>query len=137
MTASIAQSAPVTVSFSTGRVRTGRIISGILTALFALDGFMKVVKARPVVETSMKMGLPVDLIAGIGTVLLVCTLLYAIPRTAVLGAVLLTGYLGGAVLFNLRVELPMLTNTLFPVYMGVLVWVGLYLRDERVRELLA
>jgi hypothetical protein len=75
-------------------------------------------------------------IITIGVILLVCTILYLIPQTAVLGAILLTGYLGGAVATNFRVQAPLFSNVLFPVYLGIFVWLGLYLRDARIRELL-
>jgi hypothetical protein len=83
-----------------------------------------------------RLGYPESVIQGLGIVLLVCTILYAIPRTSILGAILLTGYLGGAVAANVRVGNPLFSHTLFPVYVALLVWAGLYLRDRRLRGLI-
>jgi hypothetical protein len=93
------------------------------------------VKPIQVVEGSVRLGVPISLSVTIGTVLLVCTILYAIPRSAFLGAILLTGYLGGAVAIQLRVGSPMF-ETIFPVIFGVLIWAGLFLRDARLRSLI-
>ena len=84
-----------------------------------------------------QLGYPVPLAPVIGTILLICVVLYAIPRTAPLGAILLTGYLGGAVASQLRIGMPLFTYTLAPTYLAALAWGGLYLRDSRVRALLA
>ena len=115
-------------------VWTGRILSGLVVAFMLLDGGMKVAGAQVVREGSVALGYPPSTMFGIGAVLLACTLLYAIPRTAVLGAVLLTGYLGGAIATHVRVGDPLLTHTLFPIYVAALAWGGLYLRDARVRN---
>jgi hypothetical protein len=117
-------------------VWAGRIVSGLTVVFLLLDAVMKVIKARFVVEATMQIGYPESVIAGIGVVLLVCTLLYVIPRTSVLGAILLTGYLGGAVATHLRVGDPLFSHVLFPVYVGIMVWGGVFLRDERVRALI-
>ena len=117
------------------RLRAGRILSG-LTAVFLLaDSAGKLAKPAPVVEGTIKYGYQESVIVKLGIVLLVSTVLYLIPRTSVLGAILLTGYLGGAVATHVRVGDPLFTNILFPVYIGILVWGGLYLRDERLRAL--
>ena len=106
-------------------------------ALFLLvDGAMKLVRPAPVVPATVELGYSESVIVPLGVVLLASTLLYLVPRTAVLGAILLTGYLGGAVATHLRVGNPMLTHTLFPVFFGALLWGGLYLRDARLRALL-
>jgi hypothetical protein len=108
-----------------------------LPALFLLvDGAMKLAKPAFVVEATVQLGYPERVIVGIGVVLLACTLLYVAPRTAVLGAILLTGYLGGAVATHVRVGNG-LFNILFPVILGALLWGGLALRDPRVAALLA
>ena len=118
------------------RLWAGRIVS-TLTILFLLfDGVTKVMKVPAVMEASTQAGYPASTIPGIGLVLIVCTLLYAIPRTSILGAILLTGYLGGAVATNVRIIAPLFTNVLAPVYFGVMVWGGLYLRDDRLRALI-
>lgn len=114
----------------------GRIISGLVIAFSVLDGAMKVAQVPMVLKASAELGFSAGAVLAIGVVLLVCTLLYAIPRTAILGAVLLTGYLGGAAATNLRAGTPLFTNVLFPVYMGVLAWWALYLRDRRLRGLI-
>ena len=118
------------------RIWIGRIMS-FLPALFLLvDGAMKLAKPAFVVEATVQLGYPERLIVGIGVLLLVCTLIYLVPRTAVLGAILLTGYLGGAVATHVRVGNG-LFNMLFPVILGALLWGGLALRDLRVAALLA
>ena len=113
----------------------GRIISGVVTAFMLFDGIFKLPKPAPVVDSFKKLGYDPDIAIPIGVLALLCAILYAIPRTAVLGAILLTGYLGGAVATHVRVSDPLFTHILFPVYFGVLAWVGLYLRDERLRAL--
>jgi len=113
------------------------IILSALPALFVLfDGAIHLMVIPPVVESFTKLGYPVSTGRALGVIELVCIVLYLIPRTSVLGAVLLTGYLGGAVATNLRVGSPLFSHTLFPVYVGVLAWSGLFLRDERVRALI-
>lgn len=110
---------------------TGRILSGLVVAFVALDDVMKIVVAAPVVVASEKLGIPLDAVVGIGVTLLACTAVYAVPRTAVLGAVLLTGYLGGATATHVLAR-----GGAFPVgfavAFGVLVWVGLVLREPRL-----
>ena len=114
----------------------GRIMS-VLPALFLLvDAIMKFVKPAPVVEATVKLGYPESTIFGMGIVLLACTVLYLIPATSVLGAILLTGYLGGAVATHVRVGDPLFTHTLFPVYLGIMIWGGLYWREARLRALI-
>jgi hypothetical protein len=113
----------------------GRVLSGAAALFFVMDGGMKLFKPPVVVETTLQLGYPEAAIVGIGVVLLVCTILYMIPRTAILGAVLLTGYLGGAVATHVRVSGP-LFNILFPIVFGCMVWGGLYLRDQRLRLVL-
>ena len=114
----------------------GRIVSALPVLLLLMDGVMKLIKPAPVVEATVKLGYPEAVILPLGVVLLFCTVLYAIPRTSVLGAILLTGYLGGAVATHVRVGDPLFTHALFPVYFGLLTWGGLYLRDGRLRALL-
>jgi len=116
------------------QIWSGRILSGLVTAFMLMDAGMKLVKPPFVVQASAQTGYPESTIVGIGVALLVCTLFYVIPRTSVLGAILLTGYLGGAVASNVRAETP-LFNTMFAAVFAVLVWGGLWLRDQRVRKL--
>jgi hypothetical protein len=107
-----------------------------LPAVFLLvDGGMKLVKPAPVVEATVRLGYPESVIFGLGIVLLACTVIYLVPRTSILGAILLTGYLGGAVATHVRVG-DGLFPIFFPVILGVLVWGGLFLRDHRLRALL-
>lgn len=122
------------IGVASGALWTGRVMSW-LTALFLLvDGAMKIVKPAPIVEATVRLGYPERVIVPLGVVLVVCTLLYLIPRTAVLGAILLTGYLGGAVATHVRAGEPW-TSILFAVVFGVLLWLGLYLRNPTLRLL--
>ena len=121
---------------SKGRLWTGRIMSALPALFLFVDAVGKLVKPAPVVEGTLQLGYPESVILGLGIVLLACTVLYVIPPTAILGAILLTGYLGGAVATHVRVGSPLFTHILFPVYVAVLVWGGLYLRDERLRALI-
>jgi hypothetical protein len=122
-------------SISSKQLWAGRILSGLPAAFMVLDGAMKLFKPAPVVKATLQLGYAESVIAGLGMVLLASTMLYVIPRTALLGAVLLTGYLGGAVATNVRVGAP-LFNIIFPVFLGALLWGGLWFRDQRLRELL-
>jgi len=115
----------------------GRVLSGIPALFLAFDAAMKLANPAFVAEASVKAGIPAELAVPLGVILAACLALYLIPRTAPLGAVLLTGYLGGAVLTHLRIGDPLISHTLFPIYVGALLWAGLYLRDDRVRRLLA
>jgi hypothetical protein len=121
--------------FSSGRIWVGRIISALPALFLLVDGGMKLFKPPVVVQSTLELGYPESTIVGIGVVLLACTILYLIPRTAVLGAVLLTGYLGGAVATHVRVGGPAF-NILFPVVLGGFLWGGLYLRGQRLHSLL-
>jgi hypothetical protein len=125
-----------TGAISSKAIWVGRIMSGLVILFLLLDGAMKLIPLNVVVEASAQLGIPADLARTLGVLSLVCTLLYAIPRTAVLGAILLTGYLGGAVASHLRVGDPLFTHVLFGVYLGLLVWGGLFLRDGRLRALI-
>lgn len=113
----------------------GRVLSGLAVAFFLMDGVMKLWKPAVVVEATLKLGYPESDIVGIGVLLLTCTLLYIFPRTSILGAILLTGYLGGAVASQLRAGNGWF-NVVFPVIFGAVIWSGLWLRDIRVRNLL-
>ncbi len=118
----------------TRRLWTGRIFSGLVVLFLVFDSMGKFFKPAAVVQGFARLGFPVSLSLAIGTILLACTILYAIPRTSILGAVLLTGYLGGAVASQLRAGEPLFGYVLFPVYFGILLWTGLYLREDRLRE---
>ena len=110
----------------------GRIISGWMVVFLLFDGGVKVMRVPGAVEATVRLGYPARLLLAIGIVELTCAILYVIPRTSILGAILLTGYLGGATATQVRLEDPWF---FFPIVIGVLVWLGLYLRDERLREL--
>ena len=116
-------------------VWTGRILSGLVALFFLMDGVMKLLKPSMVVEATRQLGYPESEIVGIGALLLACTLTYIFPRTSIFGAILLTGYMGGAVASQVRVGNAWF-NVMFALVFGVLVWVGLWLRDMRVRNLL-
>jgi hypothetical protein len=116
-------------------VWTGRIISALVVLFLLFDGVTKVMKEAHVLAASAQFGFPERTVVGIGVLLLACTAVYVIPRTSILGAILLTGYLGGATATNVRAGDP-LFETLFPVIFGVLVWGGLFLRDEPLRALI-
>ena len=120
---------------SRGKLWAGRIMSWLPALLLLVDGVMKLFKPAVVVEATLKLGYPENTILPIGIVLTVCTILYLIPRTAVLGAILLTGYLGGAVATHVRVGEGLFPIS-FPIIFGVLLWGGLYLRDNRLRTLI-
>jgi len=112
---------------------TGRVLSGLAILFLAWDAGIKLVVLAPVAEAFTRLGYPVSLAVGIGLLELACLALYVIPRTSVLGAVLLTGFLGGAISTHVRVQDPLLTHSFFPIYVGLLVWGGLLLRDAGVR----
>ncbi|HSI89198.1 MAG TPA: DoxX family protein, partial [Pyrinomonadaceae bacterium] len=101
-----------------------------------MDAVGKLVKPAPVIEGTVALGYQESVIVPLGIVLLISTVLYIVPPTALLGAILLTGYLGGAVATHVRIENPLFTHTLFPVYLGIMLWLGLYLRDRRLRDLM-
>jgi len=113
----------------------GRIISALPALFLLMDGGMKLAKPKVVVEATVQLGYSESVILPLGIVLLACTLLYVLPRTAMLGAILLTGYLGGAVATHVRVGAPVF-NMIFPVIFGGLLWLGLFLRDPRLHSLI-
>jgi DoxX-like protein len=115
---------------------TGRTLSALAVIFLVFDGSIKLMRLPVVLEATAQLGFRPSSIALTGGLLLVCTLVYAIPRTSVIGAVLLTGYLGGAVAAQLRVGNP-LFETVFPIIMGSMIWAGILGRDRQVRALLA
>lgn len=140
MQTTLAQSAPARdrQAMASGRAArtTGRILSGLSIAFLGMDAIVKVLLIEPVRAGASQLGYPPETMVPIGITLLVCTLLYAAPRTAVLGAILLTGYLGGAVATHVRILNPLITHAFFPLYLGAFVWGGLLLRDARLRAFL-
>ena len=114
----------------------GRALSGLAAVLLFTDSVGKLLEVAPVIEGTTQVGYPRDLVFTLGVILFIWVLTYVIPRTAVVGALLLTGYLGGAVATHVRIESPLFTHILAPVYMGAVVWGGLLLRDARLRAFL-
>ena len=123
------------VSISRTRLWTSRVLGGAAVAFLVFDAAIKIAVIPVVVDAFAQLGLPVALAQGIGVLELFCVSLYVFPATAVLGVVLLTGFLGGAIAIHTRVGDPLLSHVLFPVYVGALLWMSLYLRDDRVRAL--
>ena len=128
MTATFVDRAATTVSWP------GRVLSALVVAFMAFDGIIHIARPAPVIEAFAQLGYPLRLAVGLGVLELVFTLVYAIPRTAFIGALLLTGYLGGAIATQLRVGSGWFP-TIFPVIVAALLWTGLALRDPRVRGL--
>jgi len=123
-------------SVSKSTIWIGRIVSGLPALFLLVDGAMKLVKPAVVVEATTKLGYSESLIVPIGIILIACTLLYLIPTTSVLGAILLTGYLGGAVATHVRAAEGGVFPIIFPIIFGALLWLGLYLHDTRLRALI-
>jgi len=113
----------------------GWILTGFAGLFLLMDAAMKIVKTAPAVKGTVELGYPEGSLVGIGALLLLCTVVYLIPRSAIVGAVLLTGYLGGAIATQVRVGNPLFTHVLFPIYLAIMIWGALYLRDQRVRAL--
>jgi len=130
------QSAAQLNSVSKKSLWTGRVSSGLVTAFLIFDAVIHLLKPAPVVEGFAKLGFPIRLAVPLGIIELVCILLYVVPRTSILGAILLTGYLGGAIAIQLPTGNSLFGEVLFPVYIAAIVWGGIYLRDERLRTLI-
>ena len=128
------QAAPI----SKGALWTGYVLSALVILFLIFDSVVKLIPLEIALTTSGQLGYPstVGFTRGLGVLLLVCTALYAYPRTSILGAILLTGYLGGAIATQVRVGSPLLSHTLFGTYLGLMLWGGLYLRDLRLRALI-
>jgi hypothetical protein len=117
------------------RVLAGRVLSTLAILFLLFDSGLKVMKMAAAVEGTVQLGYPQHLVVVIGIIQLICVVLYAVPPTAVLGAILLTGYLGGAIATHVRVGSPLLGYTFFPIYVAALIWGGLFLREDRLRRL--
>lgn len=130
--------APAAITAAPGKARlwTGRVLSGLIIAFLALDAVMKFVQPAEVIKGTQEVGFALNTLVPLGVILLGSVILYAIPRTAVLGAILLTAYLGGAVATHVRMSAPLFSHTLFPVYFGIALWGGLYLRNPRIAAML-
>lgn len=131
---SISEIAPV----SPGALWTGRALSGVIVLFMIFDGVIKLPPLDVVTQTMVPLGWPADVNVArmLGVIGLISTALYALPRTSVLGAILLTAYMGGAIATNVRVDNPLFSHMLFGVYLGIILWGGLYLRNARVRALI-
>lgn len=129
------QSLTQTVPVSIKMLWAGRIISALAILFLIFDGVIKVIQHPEAVEPTMQLGYPAGLVMGIGLIELVCLAVYVIPQTSILGAILLTGYLGGAVATQVRAG-SNLFSVVFPVIIGALIWGGLWLRDDRLRALI-
>jgi hypothetical protein len=114
----------------------GYVLTALVAAFLAFDMVMKVLRLAPAVQGTTELGYPAGTVVWIGMIELVCLVLYLVPRTSVLGALVLTGYLGGAIATHVRVGSPLVSHTLFPIYVALMMWGGLYLRESRLRELL-
>jgi hypothetical protein len=125
----------VAAAASTRTPWAGVIVTALPVLFLLFDGVIKLTNVAPVADSFRQLGYPVALAPAIGVLELACIAVYLVPRTSVLGAILLTGYLGGAVSTHVRVGNPLFSHTLFPVYVGLLVWAGLYLREPRLRAL--
>lgn len=121
---------------SRGALWSGRGLSALAVLFLLFDSIGKLLEVPPVVAGSTQLGYPASTVFPIGVILLLCVVAYVIPRTSVLGALLLTGYLGGAVATHVRVGNPLFSHTLFPIYFAFFIWGGLVLRDARLRALL-
>jgi hypothetical protein len=113
----------------------GIVFTALATIFLAFDTVLKVLRLGPAVAGTTALGYPGETVHWIGIIELVCLVLYLVPRTSILGGLLLTGYLGGAIATHVRISSPVLTHTLFPVYVALLLWGGLYLREKRLRDL--
>jgi hypothetical protein len=125
-----------TPSVSTTAIWSGRVLSGLLVLFLLFDGAIKLPPLEIVTQTSLQLGIPTHLARTLGVLTLAGALLYAIPRTSVLGAILLTGYFGGAIYVHVRADSPLFSHTLFGVYLGIIMWGALWLRDPAVRALI-
>ncbi len=121
---------------SNRRIWTGRILSALPVLFLLMDGAVKIASPAKVAPAFEHLQLPLSLAPAIALLEILCALLYAVPRTAVLGALLLTGFLGGAVSTHVRVGDPLFSHILFPVYIGAFVWLGIFLREDRLRALM-
>jgi hypothetical protein len=117
-------------------VWTGRVLAGLVTAFLLFDAIIHLMRPAPVVEAFAKLHLPLSLAVELGVIELLCIALYVIPQTSILGAVLLTGYLGGAVAIQMTTSNSLFGEILFPVYVGIVLWAGIYLRDGKLRALI-
>ena len=124
------------VHTSTRQLWIGRVLSALAVLFLLFDSAAKLLQLQPVIDATLQLGYPRDIVFTLGVILLTCVVVYLIPSTSVLGAVLLTGYLGGAIATHVRVANPLFTRVLFPIYVAAMLWGGLMLRDARLRAFL-
>jgi hypothetical protein len=124
------------MEISNKAIWTGRIVSGIAVLFLAFDAILKLLILPAAIKGTEELGYKASIIGPLGILQLIILIIYLVPRTSVLGAILWTGYLGGAIATHVRVGNPLFTHILFPVYVAGLLWFGLWLRDRRLRELL-
>jgi DoxX-like family len=127
---------PQSVPISKSKLWTARVLRAIVILFLLMDGIMKLIKPNPVVQGMTRLGYPMSLSVPVGITLLLCVALYALPRTTILGGLMLTGYLGGAVASQFRIGEPIISHVLFPVYFGIVIWAELYLRENRLKALI-
>jgi len=125
-----------TVAISTGKLWTARIITALVVLFLLFDLIVKLLRLPVAIQATVQLGYPESAVLVIGIIELLCLITYLIPRTSVFGAILLTGYLGGAIASQWRAGNPLFSHTLFPIYIALLIWAPLFLRDERVRALI-
>ena len=127
-----------TAPVSNAALWTGRVMSAIVILFLIFDAVIKLIPIAPVIDSMAELGYPATtgIARGLGVITLICALLYAWPRSAVLGAILMTGLLGGAIATHLRIGSPVFTHLLFGLYLGLLAWGGLFLRDPRLRAMI-
>ena len=130
------ESNTATTQASRGRLWTARVLSGIAILFMLFDATIHLMVIQPVVDSFNQLGYPVDLAVTLGIIELACLVLYVVPRSSIFGAILLTGYLGGAIAIQLRIHAPVFSTTLFPVYVGVMVWGGIYLSDDLLSRII-
>jgi hypothetical protein len=138
MSATLLQSTPLSTREAVTSTRTrcaGRVVTGIAVLFLLFDTTIKLVAAKEAVEGTVQLGWQAHHLPILGAIEVVCLVLYLVPRTAPVGALLWTGYLGGAIATHLRLDNPLFSHVLFPIYVAALIWGGLYLRDPRVRAL--
>lgn len=123
-------------SISKRRLWTARVMSGLVILFMLFDGITKLLKLTVSVDGTVEMGFAENHVTIIGFLALFSTIFYAIPQTSVLGAILLTGFFGGVIASHVRIDNPLFSHTLFPIYLAVLTWGGIYLRDERLKNML-
>ncbi|MFI5211880.1 MAG: DoxX family protein [Ignavibacteria bacterium] len=121
---------------SKSKLWTGRVLSGVAVIFLIFDGTIHLLKPGPVIESFNHLGYSPDISVTLGIIELFCLAIYLIPQTSIFGAVLLTGYLGGAVASQLRIGEPLFGYVLFPVYIGILLWGGIYLRDRKLQSII-